>query len=806
MKKYFFFLTFFSFAFIANAQTFSLQGKIIDAETKNPLPFVSVTITGEQQGTTADIDGHFTITSSHPINSLSFSYLGYQTFVYKIKSSENQNSILIKLEENVTQLKEVTILPGINPADRIIRLAIENSDKNNPEKNHSFTYTSYNKMFVTADMKSDADSLNSLDTLKKDSKIEKLLKKQYLFLMESVSNRDFMYPDNNKETIIASRTSGLKNSPFALLATQMQSFSFYTPEISILGKKYINPISKGSLKKYFFLLKDTIFQGKDTVYIISFQPKKRKVFEGLKGVLYINTNGYAIQNVLAQPAIDDGKIDLHIQQKYACIDNTKWFPVQLNTDWIYNDIFVGDSVVAMGATPNENSSLGKIKAVSRSYLKNIVLDPPLKRKEFNQIQVAFADDASKKSDAFWNQYRVDSLSTKEKKTYQVIDSIGTAEHFERKIKAFEILSSGKIPIGIFNLDMNRFLRYNRYEGFRLGLGAHTSDKFSKFFSVGGYGAYGFTDKAFKYGGDANFELNKAHEINFKVAYSNDVIESGGTTFYDDESLISTNNFRDYLVQEMDKIQKEEASLNFRALHYFKFNCFVNEQLRTTTNNYAFGISENNATVLLTQYRFSEAGIGFRWAYKEKFIQTPFSLVSLGTKYPIVFFKFTQGFNNLMNGQFQYSRYDLKIEKKFVIRNLGESTLRLMGGYIQGNLPYTNLYNGIGSFLQYGISAPNSFETMRMNEFLSNKYAALFYIHTFNPWIRIGKFSPSVAVVEHIGFGSLNNPQQQFNIPVNTMNKGYYESGLEINNILTSGFAGVGVGVFYRYGPYSLPTM
>ena len=36
-----------------------------------------------------------------------------------------------------------------------------------------------------------------------------------------------------------------------------------------------------------------------------------------------------------------------------------------------------------------------------------------------------------------------------------------------------------------------------------------------------------------------------------------------------------------------------------------------------------------------------------------------------------------------------------------------------------------------------------------------------------------------------------------------MEKGYYESGILINNILNLGFYSFGVGAFYRYGPYSL---
>ena len=40
-----------------------------------------------------------------------------------------------------------------------------------------------------------------------------------------------------------------------------------------------------------------------------------------------------------------------------------------------------------------------------------------------------------------------------------------------------------------------------------------------------------------------------------------------------------------------------------------------------------------------------------------------------------------------------------------------------------------------------------------------------------------------------------------------MDKGYYESGLLINNILgIFGLLNIGVGAFYRYGPYSFENV
>ena len=37
-------------------------------------------------------------------------------------------------------------------------------------------------------------------------------------------------------------------------------------------------------------------------------------------------------------------------------------------------------------------------------------------------------------------------------------------------------------------------------------------------------------------------------------------------------------------------------------------------------------------------------------------------------------------------------------------------------------------------------------------------------------------------------------------------KGYYESGLELNNLLKVGYVSWGLGIYFRYGPYQLPNI
>jgi hypothetical protein len=95
--------------------------------------------------------------------------------------------------------------------------------------------------------------------------------------------------------------------------------------------------------------------------------------------------------------------------------------------------------------------------------------------------------------------------------------------------------------------------------------------------------------------------------------------------------------------------------------------------------------------------------------------------------------------------------------------------------------------------------------MHPNEFLSNKYASAHYRHSFGSLLLKSKhFEPRFTCSFSGGWGTLNNVILHKNVSFNTMEKGYYEGGLIVDNILKIGFSGFGVSGFYRFGPYSKP--
>jgi hypothetical protein len=803
-------LLLFCFVPILSAQ-YTVSGVVLDASSRQPLAFVNVVPVSGSQGVSADLDGKFSLNMSAPLNRIQFSYVGYETVSLPVTASTSGLRIL--LVRKSLQLSEVKILPGENPADRIIRKASENRDLNNPEKNHSFTYTSYNKFYVTADFTAHTDTLNSLDTTThKLSRAQKLFKQQHLFLTESVSKRKYKHPGRNHEDVIASRTSGLKTPLFAALGNEMQSFSFYDNTIKLFDRVYVNPLISGSTSKYLFIIEDTLYSGKDSVFVLSFQPKHGKKFDGLKGLLYINTNQYAIQNVIAEPFVTEGLFTIRIQQKYVWTNNKTWFPQQLNTDLYYNDFSISDSALHVsmgrGKVAGLKNKEGRLKVVSRSYISETVLDPILRNSEFSELEVAIAPDAAEKSNLFWKPFRVDTLDSRDLQTYRALDSIGRASKLDLKLKALSALIDGQLPYKYICFDLNRLLDVNEYEKLRLGLGIHTSRRLSRYYSVGGYGAYGFNDAAFKYGGDCSlFPFRNKQDNAFYYSYTHDIVESGGSSFFKEFPSLGAETLRTNLLSVYDKQEMHKVGFSFRAFHYFLCNLFASEETRGSLNMYRYGYAFENGTGSVTwnQFHFTEAGFQLKYIYREKFSEFLDKKISEGSDYPVVYVNVTKGFSNLSNfaGEFSYMKYELKVAKKFITAKAGKPAIQIMAGLVDGNLPYTKLFAGRGTFVNYSIAVPNTFETMGINEFLSDRYISLFYTHDFGRlFFRRPHFQPQVLLLNRIGFGSLSNGANHFGVVYKTMELGYGETGLQLNNLIRRGYLGIGAGAFYRYGPYA----
>ncbi|MCY7357437.1 MAG: hypothetical protein LH609_08190 [Rudanella sp.] len=171
-------------------------------------------------------------------------------------------------------------------------------------------------------------------------------------------------------------------------------------------------------------------------------------------------------------------------------------------------------------------------------------------------------------------------------------------------------------------------------------------------------------------------------------------------------------------------------------------------------------------------------------------------------------------NRLLGGQYNYTKLNTRYEQLIRHRRLGETHLQATAGILWGKLPYPYLYNGRGARSASNVIwVANHFQTMGLYEFTSDRYATLFVTHNFRTLLgkpRVGWFRPEPSVVQGISYGGLRSPEQHEGIPIRTLERGFFESGLLVDNlyrqrVLKAAYVGVGVGVFYRWGPNANPN-
>src|SRR5574343_1201715 len=691
-------------------------------------------------------------------------------------------------------LNEVSVVPGINPAHRIIDHAIENRKKNNPVDNNAFRYESYSKFIFDVN----EDAIASIPDSTSDTtllRLKKFFTEQYLFMIESASIRTFMPPSRDKEEITAYKVSGFTDPMFSTFANDMQSFSFYENQFQLLGKTYINPIAFGGTKRYLFILEDTTIVGQDSTFTIFYRPRKGRNFEGMTGRLYINTNGWAIEKVTASPYEDTTGMKVQIVQEYALVDNKKWFPSKLSTEINFGNILL------------DRLKDGNIIGKGSTYIKNVQLNPTdLRKRDFDNVTVVTNEDAGFVKDKDWDTMRVYAMNAKEKRTYEMIDSLSHAEKLEEKALLLTTLLEGKIPLGRFNFDLTRLIDFNVYEGYRFGAGLETSKKLMRWGTIGGYYGWATRDKQSKYGGFATIYLNKKNGVKMNLRYQQDLLERGGTEFQKDAfSLSSTSLYRHLFIQNMEQQRLAEIAFSGTIRSNMKITVLGNFQRIQTMKNYMYYPIQAQPE---TKFDIAETAVEFTWNIRERVMMVGENRISKATKFPKLRLKIAKGWTGFASSSVDYLRLYADFQQDILLRGAGKISWTLAGSTTQGDVPLFLTQVGNGTGRAWNLSVANTFETMAPSEFFSTSHVAFYTRWNLNPFKTKAKWNePQIGFHHALGIGTMSaTSMDQHSMAFKSMDKGYFEGGVILNNVLISGFSGVGIGLFYRYGPYSNPEV
>jgi len=212
-------------------------------------------------------------------------------------------------------------------------------------------------------------------------------------------------------------------------------------------------------------------------------------------------------------------------------------------------------------------------------------------------------------------------------------------------------------------------------------------------------------------------------------------------------------------------------------------------------------------LLYSNFKVTQFTASLQWNPFSKYMQTPNGKLEIEKKYPKFTFQFSKTIPKLWANNFNFGKFEFRLDyqKKF---NSNHKILFLFeGGYASGDIPITHLYNHSPNNLtkdkilqRVTFAGKDTFETMYYNEFFSNKFGFFQLEHQFPKLELAKKIKPAFSLVTRFGVGDLDNAKKHLNINFKTLDKGFMESGFELNNI----FKGLGFIAFYRYGPNHLP--
>lgn len=793
MKKTAFLFLLFTVATQAFSQ--KVAGIIADSTNKSPVAFAHITLNDRKTGTISDIDGRFSFSlPSGYAGVVYITHINYQPL--QLTANEFKRLSVLLLKPKITQLSEIVIKAGENPAWPIIRKAVANRKLNDPDRKESYSFTSYNKLLMSgAGQAINKDSL--LQVREKEGKklsladssrlqMDSFLDKSHFYVAESVTEKYFLQPDKNFEKLVSHKASGFRSPLFIALPNDYQPTGFYKELVPLFGSNYLNPISLNSEKKYDFELTDTVYVASDTLFVIAFQPYSNTSFAGLKGKISISTNNYAIKNVIAANADPFAKIWFRIQQNYE-FENGHWFPVQLNTD------------VSM---PEYKLNGRPLQIQVRSYLSNIKVNNQINAKLFRGAQVDLSESIHAENMV---QYRPAPLEGKELKTYDFLDSIRTKVNV---LETFDNLStgllSGTIPIGKLDLDTRHLLKVNRYEGARLGVGLQTNPKVSRRFQVGAFAGYGLNDKQWKYGGFSKFIIEENKQWYIQGGYENTIQEAGIQNFFERMPALSNRVVRNWQAWNFDNLTFSYIETGFRIAQNWQVvvnNKFIEQRS-------LFGYSMQRNFEQHSAFRFATTSAEFAYVAKSQRIKLNGRTGLVRFQQPLFSLLVTQAWPGKGEANnFNFTRYDVMASQQWKHRRLGTTQVSFFGGYLQGEAPIFYNYYGRGN-RESTYLVDGYFQTMDVYEFIADRYASVFLTQNFGRVAWNLKYSrPELFVMQAAGWGELRNKELHFIVPVNDYANGFFESGIGLNNLLrfnyiNIGYMGLGGAVFYRYGNYA----
>lgn len=770
-------LSIYFWSFDAEAQLYSISGKVEAANSHKPLSYANIRVLNSTFGTAANINGEYELKLNSGKYFLIASYIGFESDTISVNVIENLNNMDFHLSQTNIDLPEIVIRPGENPAIEIIRKAIRKKEERN-KKINTYEFNAYTKGIIKTQDEIDPSNTNRGFSL--NVGINDTVPLKITGILENESKGFFQKPDNYKEVIIARKQTANFPPQLNIFAAGRLIQNFYENNINIIGKNLPAPLSNNALEYYYFYIKGTTAINDKIVYCINMSPLNNDD-PGFVGDVFISDSSYDLLKIDLQVnrAANPGNIfdSLNIFQKFAIYDS-----IYMPADY---RIFVKVNYF----------NLAKFGFELNSILYNYKINTKIGENIFDKAIVTVLPDADKKNEAYWKNVQSIPNTSEEKYAYKRIDSLkNLPESFWDDFSPFAMRAgisdnfSLSAPLGIYH--------FNKVEGNALDFGFFINQAADKRLNSSLQFSYGFSDKRFKsdffsqysFGDYRTYDIslnifNKLKtlfdpfEDEFKLASSVITLFSK----YDTGDYYYTNGFQLILNGEVFPV----LSLNAGFLNHTDKNGYTNSDFSILNTHKKY---YENQKIYETKINALTAGfkLDFRDYIEDGFFR---KRALLGNSYVIFQGNLKYSNRSFLKSGLEFAAYSLQANGRI---NTFKSTFlnfKIHSMIADGKLPYQLLYSVQGNIDV--INRNFSFRTLRLNEILGDKIITLNLEYNWQdeifrflkiPFLRDMDLRLKTffnAAYSDIGSGS----KSILNFKIETFKKPFYEAGFGLGHIL-----------------------
>ncbi|NWF49738.1 MAG: carboxypeptidase-like regulatory domain-containing protein [Ignavibacteriaceae bacterium] len=692
-----------------SAQNFSVSGSIIDFETKEHLGFANIRVLNSNLGTSSNKLGDYELKLSAGNYILVASYIGYISDTIKVELKSNLRDISFFLEPSKVDLPEITILPGENPAIRIIKKAIERKILRNSLISQ-YEFEAYTKGVIITDQDlSGKGSGVSISIGSSDSS-----EMQIGGILENKSRSYFKKPDLVKDIIYARKqTSNFPPSVNTLTGGRIVQ-NFYSDDIRFFGRKIPGPLSDNSLDYYFFFIQDELSIDQERVFKIFMTPDNSSD-PGFTGNLFITDSTFDLIKVdlqLNRAANTGGIFDtVGISQQFR-----KYEKIMMPVDY---RLYISANFLGIARFIIE------LNTVMQDYKINQEIDDSI----FDKAVISVLTDADEKDFEYWQKSQTIPNTTEEVKAYSRIDSLSKIplsiwdrfSPLSARISLSDFFSVSA-PLGMYH--------FNRVEGHSLDFGFFFEEAFKQRFNSSLRFSYGFSDKKFK------------TDLSLSYLFGEYRTYSATLSVYDRINILfgESENYKDFTSSILALVSKYE----FRDYYYsngFRFildgeilpvvrvrGGFENNTFRSASRNSDFSFFAKNKSYKenpsIYETKVNSITLGMTLDPRDYIEDGIFRRrTSLGDSYFTFDLDVTFSGKRFLKSQLDFTTF--KAELRGVINTFrsARTNIRIFGMYNDGYLPYQLLYSLPGNIDFTSVN--NSFRTLEINEVLGEKVVAIF---------------------------------------------------------------------------------